>query len=362
MSEPVSSSLAGRLQRRLDVAAARNEGYGGALLRIEAIGGGVLWQGASGELAHAAARPIGFGDTFEIASVTKMFTSVCVLELVERGQLSLDDTIGRFLPPRVTRGLLVIDGHDHGPELTIRQLLHHTSGLPDYFTDPPLDEKGENAFVRDFLADEHRIWAPGELIDYARALWPISAPGEKYHYSDTGYVLLGMVLERVSGLPLHELFRRQLFGPLHLVDTFALYREPAPRRRPLAHRYEGTLDLHLQARQSAGFGGGGLVSSLDDLARFMRALARGELLEKPSTREEMMSFAPTETPGVDYGLGLFRVELDDPRQQLFGHDGHGNVFAWMLPDRELIIVGTLDQLQNDWWPLVSGVLRELSEP
>ena len=174
------------LQAKLDAKIAKNRGYGGGLFRMSSGTDAVLFEGVSGDLDRLGGVPIGPRDTFEIASTSKTFTAATILRLKEEGLLLLDDPISTYLPADITQELLVIDSHDYGPEITLRQCLNHTSGLPDYWYDPPYVFSEFNAFLVDFYADPNRFWQPEELIEYAKHLTPIAIPGALFHYSDTG--------------------------------------------------------------------------------------------------------------------------------------------------------------------------------
>jgi D-alanyl-D-alanine carboxypeptidase len=289
---------------------------------------------------------------FEIASTSKAFTAAAVLLLTERGTLDLDAPISDYLPPDYTDGLLVIGGHDYGPELTLRQLLSHTAGLPDYWNDPPWVIPGVNAFLLAYILDPDRFWTPEEILAYVPGLDPIDVPGATWHYSDTGFLLAGLVVERVTGDPLHEVYDRLIFGPLGLDDTWLHWREPSPGTRTESHRYEGTWDMYPRRHNSADWAGGGLVSTTADLERFLRALWDGALFEDPATFGEMTAWTPTGVGGIDYGLGLFRVDLGAGLGWIWGHDGYGNSFMYHWPRHDVTFTGTLNQTGNDWWPLV----------
>jgi D-alanyl-D-alanine carboxypeptidase len=96
----------------------------------------------------------------------------------------------------------------------LRQLLAHTAGLPDYWNDGPFGEDGLNDFQRDYVADPDRVFEPRGLIAYAKGLTPIARPGTQHHYSDTGYVLVGLVIEALAGVPYHKAMRDRVFTPL----------------------------------------------------------------------------------------------------------------------------------------------------
>ena len=129
----------------LQAAIKKNQGYGGGIMRI-AKPDEVIWQGATGTVTDAESAPIKPSDTFEIASVTKTFTAVVTMQLVEEGRLGFNQTLGELVPDAVGNGLLVLKGHDYGPEITVRQLLAQRSGLPDYWYDPPFVTPETNAF------------------------------------------------------------------------------------------------------------------------------------------------------------------------------------------------------------------------
>lgn len=320
---------------------AKNRGSGGGVFRVSGEGG-VLVECAAGRMAGEGSAAMTPSTPFEIASVTKMFTAVAVLQLVEEGKLGLDAKLGSLVEPARRGGL--------NPDVTIRELLNHTGGLPNYWTDGPFGPGRANAFLQEFTAEPGRRWQAEELVGHAGRLR--AKKRGRFHYSDTNYVLLGMIVERLSGRPLHDVLRRRIFEPAGMGSTWMSYREPR-RGSPPSHRFEGSDDLHGVLRQSADWAGGGLVSTAADLDRFLRALAGGRLFSKDSTLDQMKAFVPVGEPGISYGLGIFRVELDGGRGEVWGHDGHGNAFAYYWPEQGVVFSGTLNQTENDWWPLVA---------
>lgn len=334
--DPVAETLA-----RL---VAHNHGHGGGLIRISGPQG-VILTAADGHLAGPES-PLMTPDTpFEIASITKAVTAATILRLVEQGRLTLDTTLAEALPretgfPRT---------------ITIRQLLSHTSGLGNYWDDGKLDREGNNAFLRAFLADPDHSWLPDEILAYSRQL-PLRREG-RFHYSDTNYVLLGRIIERTTGRPLQRVYRDLIFEPLGMSDTWLTYQE-SPRGATPSHRYEGSEDLYGVPRQSADWAGGGLVSTARDLERFLRGLASGRLFRHAATLDIMRESVPVGEDGITYGLGLYRVDLGGGKGELWGHDGHGNSFAYYWPQRDITFTGTLNQTENDWWPLIEAYLDE----
>lgn len=344
------------LQARLDAKIRHNKGYGGGMFRMESNLQGVLFEGASGFVTCQSLIPMETHYTFEIASTSKAFTATITLILMEDGLIRLDDPIAFYLPTDITSDLLVIEEYNYGPEITIRQLLNHTSGLPDYWYDPPYIVREINAFLAAFYRDKNHFWEPEELIAYAKALDPIGPPGLAFHYSDTGYVLLGLVIEAVTGKELHEIYRQRLFEPLRMEDTYLSYREWPTSPSLESHRYEWRRDMHGKTHQSADWAGGGLVSSSRDLNRFLDALFHGGIFSDVGTLEYMLEWIPTETAGVWYGLGLYRIVLGYGLGELWGHDGYGNAWMYYWPEEGISFVGTLNQALNDWWDLVAAAI------
>lgn len=330
----------------------RNNGQGGGVVRISDRNG-VLWEESAGLVGGPGTSSMTPDTPFEVASVTKAVTAATVLRLVEEGKLGLDSRLEEVLPGPQGKGF--------DKKITVRQLLSHTSGLPDYWTDGPHDRQGNTAFQRAFLAEPGRTWTPGEILGFARDL-PAKRPGGRFHYSDTNYVLLGLIVERAAGGELHDVFRRMIFEPLGMDKTWLTYHEKRRGVEP-SHRFEGEEDLHGVPRQSADWAGGGLVSTTRDLEKFLRGIATGALFRNSSSAEAMRESVPVGEPEISYGLGLYRVKLDDGLGELWGHDGHGNSFAYYWPQRGIAFTGTLNQTENDWWPLVGAFVEgEAPEP
>jgi D-alanyl-D-alanine carboxypeptidase len=341
------------LQAELDAAVAHNGGRGGGILRVETRDGTLLWEGASGNASGTT--PLEPGDAFEIQSVTKTFTAATALRLVEDGRLALDAPLASLIPSDAA-GTLVIDGHDYGPELTIRQLLAHRAGLPDYWNDGPFGADGLNDFQRVYVADDQHVFTPDEVLAYARTLAPIDRPGATFHYTDTGYVLLGRAIEAAAGAPYHQVVRDEILTPLGLSHTYLTFHEPA--QGPVSAWYDAGELVTGVPHQSADWAGGGLVSTAADLATFVRALDGDRLFHDPATLVAMQDFGPTGEVGIDYGFGLFRVDMsayDEPdKGKWWGHDGYGNAFMYeVAPD--VVVTGTLNNAQADFGAMVDQV-------
>jgi D-alanyl-D-alanine carboxypeptidase len=289
-----------------------DRGLPGVALRVER-GDEVIFDRAAGFASLETQTPLATTDRFGIGSVTKTFTAVLILQLVDEGVLTLDDTVRQWLDDPVVGRIPHVD------QITLHQLLNHTSGVYDYFDD-------DSPFLGDAYfgagADWARVWTPREVLAYADGAQhaPYFAPGEGVHYSNTGYVLLGLILEQASGETYAELLQARILDPLGLADTF-FAAHPVPggvvdAYQPIDGELVNVSAIHLSSLGVAG----GMVSTTRDLARFADALFGGDLLQ-PDTLEEMVTFIPSGMPGLEVGMGVMRYQTPDGA--LVGHPGDG---------------------------------------
>ena len=267
-------------------------------------------------------------DRVHIGSITKTFVATVVLQLAAEGRLSLNDSVQKWLPG-------VITGHGYHPaQITIRELLQHTSGLRDYTSNPEF----HNAQDPEAL---EKTWRPQQLVNIALRLGP---PVHGWLYSDTNYILLGMIIQKVTGRsPITEI-RDRILGPLGLHDTsFPLTSKQIPP--PYAHGYYGPVDVTKLVNPSVAWTAGAMISTVNDVARFYRALLTGRL-RPPEQQRELLTAIPVHDPGElfaeHYGLGIYRVRL--PCGTAWGHDGGYpggfKTFAYTSPDgsRQAVMV------------------------
>src|SRR5215472_14393376 len=244
---------------------------------------------ATSGLADVATQtPMAPGDRVRVGSVTKTFVATVVLQLVAEHRLSLSDTVGQWLPGLVP----------NGGKITIQELLQHTGGIYSYTNDP--------GFLRVLFSDPTRVWRPEELVRIAVAHPPVFPPGTSFAYSNTDYVLLGMIIQAATGHPVGQELRARIFQPLGLRGTYFPYANPH-LRRPYAHGYllgqpgTGPVDTTVMSPSWAG-AAGGIVSTAADIARFYTALLAGKLLPAAQL-QQMMTTTPT-GQGDNYGLGI----------------------------------------------------------
>ena len=322
---------------------------------------------AAGKRNPSASAPAQATDRFRAASIGKMFTAAAVLRLVELGQLDLDASIATLLPAGVVAGLHVVDGVDRTAQITPRMLLSHTSGLANFFADGPLVD-GLPPFYAELLADTNRLWTPEETIAWNKThLPPVAPPGIRFHYADTNYQLLGLIVQSRTGQTLEATVRSLVFDPLGMSSTYQQYTEPARGEAGavLLNFFFGDLDVTSARALSADWASGGWITTSADLNRFLRGLASGALFDSPRTLEAMRTPSAlsqaTDADGVHgvggygYGLGLELRVVNGAT--LIGHEGAFGSFAYYLPDQDSVIVGTLNQLGSDSATLLKRCLQ-----
>ncbi|MFE7562145.1 serine hydrolase domain-containing protein [Kitasatospora sp. NPDC057500] len=246
-------------------------------------------------------------------SNTKTFVAVVVLQLVGEGRVELDAPIERYLP-----GLVRGEGID-GRTITVRQLLQHTSGLPN-FTDDIFEEV--------FGEGRHRYYQPRELVDMALSHKALFAPGTGWSYSNTNYILAGLLIEKVTGRPLAEQLTKRVIERIGLRHTYFPAVGDEGIREPHPHGYtvrtDGSLSDVTDLDPSWGWAAGQLISTPSDLNRFFSALMGGRLLKPAQLAEMRTTVKVPEGPGVpkgeEHGLGLIRRSLSCGKVA-WGHGG-----------------------------------------
>jgi len=289
---------------------------------------------------------------FRIASVTKMVTATALLLLVDQGRCRLDDPTGRYLPGDVVDRFRDSGGRAYGAAITLRQLLDHTSGLPNYFLQPSILDAVWHGGGR-------RRFTPLDLVNLAVASEPPSSPpGTARTYTDTGFVLAGLIIESLASRPLHEAYRDLVLDPAGMADTWLESSGEAPRRPDIASH---DLDGHdiTDMDPTVDWAGGGLVSTAADLAAFLRALTRGQLVSSRAWTDMTRWQPGPEGYYDDYGLGLGRYTF--PAGQVVGHHGVWGAFAFWSPELDAIITGTVNTGKVDRRPLLGAVVRALND-
>jgi D-alanyl-D-alanine carboxypeptidase len=322
-------------------------GVPGVMLTVhDSVNG--YWSGAAGYADLASKVKMQPCQLTRVGSTVKTFTAVSLFLLQEDEKLDLDDPVNEYLTADVLRGLQNAD------KCTIRQLMQHSSGIYNYIQNLK--------FQTASLNDLPKTWTPDELLAYARGKDAYFKPGTDVMYSNTNYVLLGMIIEKVTGMPYDEFFEERIFTPLGLDFTACASADPVPEGI-----VRGYVDFYskMDLINSTYFSGwdyytadGGLISNAYDLNRFMTGLFSGEILSGSSLAEMLSWQTPKEEYGegfqTDYGLGIFKILTDHGPAYIHSGDAIG-YYATMVyfPEQKITIswavngnYGKLDDLSQ----------------
>jgi D-alanyl-D-alanine carboxypeptidase len=321
-----------------------------AALRIPGLEASIIfpdgsrWDVADGFADIGREIPASTDTTFVIGSITKTFVTTATMQLVEEGVLSLDDPLSDFVPD-----------YPNAENITVIELLSHTSGLYDYFQNPDYN-------LRVFNEPDHE-WTPREILNEF-VLEPYFAPGTDFHYSNTNFVLAGLVVQAAADEPLPDVLRERFFEPLGLDETWSQAAGPPPtagslgclvQQRGTVCLDDGTTYRPTLAAATVAWGAGDIISTSSDLADWARTLYGGELLAPDSlAMMEDYNFAPAS--GQSYGLGT-RTRLFGA-SRMFGHTGSLRGFdaaMWYFPDSDLTIVVLTNRGRVDVNPVVDAL-------
>lgn len=294
---------------------------------------GDLAEGSTGSVPANPQQP------WYIASVGKLFTAVLVASLFEQGRLTFEDGIAEFLDDGLLENLHLYQGRDYTREIKVRHLLNHTSGLADHFY--PLLEK--------LLEDPEFNSTPREIVEWSKThLKPHASPGAKFHYSDTNYHLLGLIVESVTGMPFHQALREYIFAPVGMPHSYMHhYSEPMESSQyPMADFYNGDTRLtDYRGYAAIDYAGGGIVSTSEDLLAFMKALVTHQIISQ-DTFGKMQDWDKYGF-GIDYGYGIMKFKtvpiLMPKKFNSWGHAGATGAFMFYHPGMDAHLIGTFNQ-------------------
>ena len=275
------------------------------------------WTGATGISNLETGQATQPEDLFNIASISKSYTSAVILKLQEQGKLSLDDTIDKWLPE-------IAANITSGENLTIRQLLNGTGGLWDYLN-------GDDEFISDFLTDYlsgvDRDWQPEDLVAYAfdKPLFSGGRSSEIWTYTNTGNVIAALIAQEATDKPFKQILAEEILSPLGLNNTFFTTEDVSLEHRARGYQdvftadsnlgQDGILEDYSVINTEIAYGPGSIVSSAEDVARFFDSLASGDLLSKESTAqifdyvETGFELGSTEFRLAQFGLGVYPTKL-----------------------------------------------------
>ena len=310
---PVPEECRLRVQERVDAFRAE-QGCPGVTVGFVLADGrcGAVAAGVSHKATGRAMEP---GDRMLMGSVGKTYVSAVMLQLVEEGRVELDAKISRWFGEDAWFARL-----PNAKTITLRSMMNHTSGIPRHILVPEFQEAVK--------ADTQRSWKPEELIAFVLDAEPLFAVGEGWSYADTNYILVGMIIERVTGRRYYEELGDRILGPLGLSDTTPSDR---PELRGLVCGYtaeKNLFDLPVEVARDGRYAinpqfewtGGGLITTSLDLARWSKELYGGDVLEAESRAQMCTGVATTWGPGREYGLGvILRSSVHGPVR---GHGGY----------------------------------------
>jgi D-alanyl-D-alanine carboxypeptidase len=279
--------------------------------------------------SKSVAATLGPDTPVRIASNTKTFVAATVLRLWEQRRINLDAAIGPLLTPRLDE-LLRSGGYDTA-HITVRQLLSHSAGIYDHAED--------ERYLPLVLSQPGRVWTREDLVRLA-ITWghPLDPPGTAFHYSDTGYILVGDIIERITSQSLGKAVRTQLqMDRLKLGSTWWEILEDKPDRAPArARQFVGNLEVTDLSATVDLYGGGGLVMSAEDLATLTAALFEGRLFQRRETLQEMLWQGPHK--GADaYRLGVFVKHANG--RNYYWHSGYWGTVAYYAPATGIAVAG-----------------------
>lgn len=309
---PLAPALVARLQSLLDSARAASRWPAVSLAVIAADGSEAAL--VSGMADTTRRIPLRVTDKLLQGSVGKTYVAAVALQLVQEGRLELDAPIGRYIGDAPWFAAL-----PNAPRITVRQLMRHQSGLVRYEFQPDV--------TRRLREEPFKVWTVADRLQVLAGTTPPFDAGAGWEYSDTNYIVLGTIIERLTGTPVFDEVRRRLLDPLALRETIPADRPDVPG---IANGYAGTrndlggydasvIDGRLQVNPQFEWTGGGMASSTRDLARWGRALYAGPVLGD-SARRLMLDAVPARLgPNVRYGLGV--MVRPTPVGESWGHSG-----------------------------------------
>jgi D-alanyl-D-alanine carboxypeptidase len=342
-----------RFQSLLDSAV--SDGLPGVSLGIRGLG--IDFAAAAGVADIVTGEPLTVNHRMYIASLGKTFTATIALQLYDEARLDLDDPVTSWLPDRVTKRIPLSDA------ITLRHLLSHRSGIHDYMNDAV-------AWRADFMSDAGRDWTHSDIVSYLYDRPLLFEPGSEFEYSNSNYILAGMIIEKITGQPLHALIRKRILAPLGLKHTIngkqRAYNEHS------AHGYvirRGRMIDTYPWFGHYGLADSGIQSTPGDMTLFAESLfSTGKLLSK-RMRAEMIDVVMTGQSHSGYGMGIY-VQQNPWGAGLrwYSHDGIDPGYQadlMYLPDFDLSIVlaanASMGKADRVYAKLVSDVVRLVLE-
>jgi len=283
---------------------------------------------------------------YYIASTTKLFTTAIILKLRAEGKLSLDDKISKYLDKSILSGLHIYKGKDYSEELTIKHLLSHTSGLPDYFEGKGTSGK---SLKNELIEGKDQFWTFEQAIEKTKKMTALFSPETigKAHYSDTNFQLLGKIIENITHKSYAENCKELIIQPLGLTKTY-LYQDPTDKTPKTL--YYKSKELNIPKAMTSFGADGGMVSNSTDMLIFIEAFFTGKIFPKEyinELQEWNRIFFPMKS-GI--GIHLFKLPwIFHPTGAVpyfIGHSGLSDALAYYSPKENIFVVGTVNQVAH----------------
>ena len=300
---------------------------GGMTYQVEKADGTFTWSKETGDLA---------GDRqYVLASITKLYTTTVMLKLADEGRISLDDTIGKYLDNAIVDGIHVYKGVDYSHNITIRQLLSHTSGLSDYYTE---SSKEYEALEKDLELDQ--AFSFDDVLVRTKALTPHFVPGKKgkAYYSDFNFDLLKVIIENITGKSLEENYQEYIYEPLDLKKTY-LFTKNMEFNIPGVW-IDGRTYVVPNILASSG-ASGGLVANRTDNMIFLKAFMEGKLFDS-SHFNEMKDYNYLQFYPLQYGMGIMRLSFIGAAE-IIGHSGSTGALCYYCPKYDVYVTGAMNE-------------------
>ncbi len=281
---------------------------------------------------------------FHYASIGKTIVSTTVAILAEQGKIKFSDHISKYLDREILNGLHIYKKIDYSDSITIAQLLNHTSGIADYYTDK---NKDGICLMDRMLAEPNTFWTPYTTIAWTKNnLKAKFKPGKGCHYSDTNYELLGLIIEQITKKQLHEVCHELIFNPLEMNDTYFIFHSE-PKNQPtkkMADLFYKGKNLATYKSISMSWAGGGVISTTEDMLIFFKALNSRKLI-KNETLETMKSDYGKLGANMNYGYGLmqFRFFGMGSKYRIWGNSGSVGAIMYYNEASDTYIIGCFNK-------------------
>ena len=278
------------------------------------------------------------------ASVSKLFTTSCILILLEQKKISIDDTLDIFFDEEVLKGLHIFKGIDYSFKITISNLLFQTSGLPDWFED----------VEKELMIKEDRFLTFEDMIVRTKKGRTVGIPGSKTYYSDINFDILGKIIEKVTNMPLEKVYKKYIFDKLNLTKTYL----PVNEKEVIPKIYYKNDLLYRPKSIICSRASGGCVTTTKELMMFLKAFFGGKLFSK-EIFETLSTYGKLQINKgpIYYGGGYMQIPLGTiitlfmGSGEVIGHSGATGSFAFYYPRENLYFVGDFNQLSDPGLPI-----------